>query len=225
MLVKVDNLSKRFAGAVPTQVLTGINFQMDHGEFVALVGPSGAGKTTFLNILATLDRPTSGQVLIGGVDVHRLDQGRLNRFRNRRLGFVFQDDLLLCHLTALENVMIPGRIGRRGGRDLRRRAKSLLERVGLGDRMKYLPGQLSGGQRQRVNLARALINAPAMLLADEPTARLDQTIGRGIIRLLVELNQESGVTILMVTHERELGQKAGRVVEFLDGRKVSDRHR
>jgi len=222
MLLKVDNLHKRFGGAVPTHALRDVSFAMDRGEFVVLVGPSGAGKTTLLNLIATLDSPTSGTVRIGGVDVHRLDGWGLNRFRNRHLGFVFQDDLLLGHLTALENVMLPARIARVGARRARRRAEALLGRVGLTGRMRHLPGQLSGGQRQRVNLARALINEPAVLLADEPTARLDQTTGQGIVQLLVELNRQLGVTILMVTHEHELATKATRIIEFLDGMIVWD---
>lgn len=222
MLLKVENLDKHFGGAVPLHVLRDINLRMTEREFVALIGPSGAGKTTLLNIISTLDSPTGGRVLIRDVDVHRLAQGALNRFRNRHLGFVFQDDLLLGHLTALENVALPARISRRPFRQARRRAEELLERVGLSDRLKHLPGQLSGGQRQRVNLARALINEPDLLLADEPTARLDRETSRGIVQLLGELNEQLGVTILMVTHERELTDRAARVVEFLDGRIVSD---
>jgi len=222
VLLEVEHLCKRFGGAAPTDVLGDINIEMDHGEFVVMVGPSGAGKTTLLNIISTLDAPTAGTVRIGGVDVHRLGEPGVNRFRNRHLGFVFQDDLLFGHLTALENVMLPARIARKPAGRTRRRARALLEQTGLGDRMQHLPGQLSGGQRQRVNLARALINEPALLLADEPTARLDQATGQGIVQLLVELNGQFGVTILMVTHEHELAGKASRIIEFLDGTIVSD---
>ena len=225
MLLQVDNLYKRFGGAVATEVLRGLRFEMERGEFVALVGPSGAGKTTLLNLISTLDSPTSGTVRIEGVDVHALPQRRLNRFRNAHLGFVFQDDLLLGHLTALENVMLPGRIARLARGGVRKRAEALLDRVGLADRRRHLPGQLSGGQRQRVNLARALINEPTLLLADEPTARLDMKTGEGIVQLLDETHQHLGVTILMVTHERELAERAGRIVEFLDGEIVSDERR
>jgi len=224
MLLKIDNLYKRFNRypAEPLEVLHGIDLAIEEREFVALVGPSGAGKTTLLNIVSTLDDPSDGAVTIAGVDVHRLGQRELNRFRNRNLGFIFQDDLLLGHLTAIENVMLPGRIARRHGAASRARAKELLTRVGLGDRMTHLPGQLSGGQRQRVNLARALVNSPALLLADEPTARLDQATGRGIVQLLIELNEQLGVTILMVTHEREVAASAKRTVRFVDGHVVSD---
>jgi lipoprotein-releasing system ATP-binding protein len=223
MLLNVENVTKRFGGAVPLEVLHDVSLRIEAEDFVALVGPSGAGKTTLLNIVSTLDRPSAGRVVIAGVDAHGLPQRELNQFRNRNLGFIFQDDLLLPHLTALENVMLPGRIARRRERNARHGAEELLERVGLGDRMAHRPGELSGGQRQRVNLARALINTPALLLADEPTARLDQATGRGIVQLLIELNEQLDVTILMVTHEQDVAAEAKRIVEFLDGRISSDR--
>ncbi len=160
--------------------------------------------------------------MIAETDVHRLEESELNGFRSQNLGFIFQDDLLLPHLTALENVMLPGRVARTAPRLVRQRAEELLERVGLADRMRHEPGQLSGGQRQRVNVARALINDPILLLADEPTARLDQETGRGIVQLLVELNEQFKVTILMVTHERDVAERAERIVEFVDGRIASD---
>jgi len=206
-------------------VLHDVSLSVEKGEFVALVGPSGAGKTTLLNVVSTLDAPSRGTIRIAGVDVHRLGQRELNRFRSRNLGFIFQDDLLLPHLTALENVMLPGRIARLSRRRARQRAQELLERVGLADRMGHRPGQLSGGQRQRVNLARALVNSPALLLADEPTARLDQATGRGIIQLFQELNDQLGVTIVMVTHDHDVAAVAKRRVEFIDGRIASDQRR
>ena len=218
MLLRIENLNKWFGGSVPLHVLFDINLEIDQGHFVALVGPSGAGKTTLLNVVSTLDAPSSGRVLIAGHDVHRLAQRALNRFRNSNLGFIFQDDLLLPHLTALENVMLPGRIARKAQAKVRRRAEELLDRVGLADRVKHVPGQLSGGQRQRVNIARALINDPALLLADEPTGSLDQATGEGIVRLLVELNEDLGVTILMVTHSREAAAYAERIIHVRDGR-------
>lgn len=225
MLVEIHNVNKRYGGAVPLQVLYDVDLRIAESELVALIGPSGAGKTTLLNIISTLDEPTEGEVLIRGTDVHRLGQARLNRFRNSHLGFIFQDDLLLPHLTAVENTMLPGRIARRPAGDVRRRALELLETVGLADRTSHLPGELSGGQRQRVGIARALVNDPWLLLADEPTARLDQKTGGGIVDLLVELNHRLGVTILMVTHERSVAARARRVVEFADGRITSDRFR
>ena len=222
MLLNVQNVFKRFGGKQPLVVLHGIDLQIDEKEFVSLVGPSGAGKTTLLNIVSTLDSPSDGQVLIDGVNAHRLAQADLNRFRNRNLGFIFQDDLLLPHLTAMENVILPGRIARAPQRQVRRQAAELLDRVGLSDRTTHRPGELSGGQRQRVNLARALVNRPALLLADEPTARLDQATGQEIVRLLTELNEQMGVTILMVTHEHEVARRSKRIVQFIDGRIVSD---
>lgn len=223
MLLRIEKLNKKFGGAVPVHVLKDIDFEMDTGDFVALVGPSGAGKTTLLNIISTLDGPTDGTVFIDDVDVHGLSEVELNRFRSTHLGFVFQDDLLLGNLDATENVMMPGRIARKPLGPLRRRARELLDRVGLSDRMHHYPGQLSGGQRQRVNLARSLCNAPRLLLADEPTARLDTKTGEGIVSLLVELNEEMDVTILMVTHELEVANRARRITEFLDGRIVVDK--
>jgi ABC-type lipoprotein export system ATPase subunit len=223
MLLEAEKVSKEFGGKVPVKVLHDVDFAMERGEFAALVGPSGSGKTTLLNVIATLDKPTTGRVAIGGLQVHDMVDRALDLFRNEHLGFVFQDDLLLENLTALENVMIPGRIGRRKLKLVRRRAVELLDRVGLIDRMDHRPGQLSGGQRQRVNLARALMNEPDLLLADEPTARLDQKTGEEIIALLEELNQQLGITILMVTHDQDMAGRAGRRVEFLDGRIVSDR--
>ena len=223
MLLSVEHLDKRFEGKVPLQVLHDVCFQIDAGELVAMVGPSGAGKTTVLNIVSTLDSPTAGRVMIHSVDVHRMAERKLNRFRNTHLGFVFQDDLLLPHLTAQENVMLPGRIARTPERTARRRAQELLDRVGLSQRMDHRPGELSGGQRQRVNLARALFNQPSLMLADEPTARLDRNTGMEIVKLLADLNAQLGVTILMVTHEREVANRARRVIEFLDGRVVGDK--
>ena len=224
-VVDIRGLNKSYAGHVPVHVLHDVNLSVGASEMVALVGPSGAGKTTLLNIISTLDEPTSGQVLITGTDVHRLGQRALNRFRNHRLGFIFQDDLLLGHLTALENVCLPARIARQRPSAARRRAEELLDRVGLADRMKHLPGELSGGQRQRVGIARALVNAPALLLADEPTARLDQAAGQDIVQLLVALNRQMDVVILMVTHERAVAEQAKRIIEMVDGRILSDRRR
>jgi ABC-type lipoprotein export system ATPase subunit len=223
MLLEVDKVNKKFGGAVPVHVLKDVDLQMQRGDFAALVGPSGAGKTTLLNLISTLDRPTSGCIRIDDVDVHDLGEKALNRFRNRHLGFIFQDDLLLPQLDALENVMMPGRIARKPLKPLRTMARDLLDRVGLADRMHHRPGELSGGQRQRVNLARALTNGPKLLLADEPTARLDSSTGQAIVELLVELNEQLGVTILMVTHEHHVAQQARRIVEFLDGRVDVDR--
>ena len=222
MLLEICKLSKAFGGRVPVKVLHEVDLLVDRGEMVALVGPSGAGKTTLLNLISTLDAPTSGNVLLDGVDVHRLGQRQVNRFRNRNLGFIFQDDLLLPHLTALENVMLPARVARTSDAEARRRAVDLLDQVGLGQRMAHRPGELSGGQRQRVTIARALVNDPALLLADEPTARLDQATGQGIVDLLAELNRQLGVTMLIVTHEPSVAGRARRIVEFLDGRIVSD---
>ncbi|MBL9128545.1 MAG: ABC transporter ATP-binding protein [Verrucomicrobiales bacterium] len=207
-------------GGPPVRVLRDVDFRVARGEAVAVVGPSGSGKTTLLNILGTLDRADSGQVLLEGQDLGKLDDVGLARVRNRRIGFVFQSHHLLPHLTVLENVLVPtlplddasvrGAAPERAGR--------LLKRVGLGDRTHHRPGQLSGGECQRVAVVRALINQPAILLADEPTGALDRATARGLAELLRELNREEGVTLIVVTHSLELARDMGRVVEFGDGR-------
>ncbi len=207
-------------GAGPLTVLHGVDFRVTRGESVALVGPSGSGKTTLLNILGTLDRADTGQVLLEGQDLGALDEAGLARVRNRQIGFVFQSHHLLPHLTVLENVLVPtlpmepGPV-RSGAPD---RARQLLGRVGLGDRTGHRPGQLSGGECQRVAVVRAMINRPAILLADEPTGALDQGTAKGLAGLLRELNREEGVTLIVVTHSLELAREMGRVVTFGDGR-------
>ena len=205
------------AGAV--QVLKGITLRIEQGRSVVIVGPSGCGKSTLLNIIGGLDHPTSGRMVLNGRDLAELDDDELARIRNREIGFVFQLHHLLPQCTVLENVLVPTLAERDNapGSDLVDRAKSLLERVGLKDRMSHRPGELSGGQRQRVAVARALINGPKLLLADEPTGSLDEDASQSIADLLVQLNRDEGVTLVVVTHSRDLASRIGHVMELTGG--------
>ena len=204
-------------GAV--SVLKGIALKIEPGRAIVIVGPSGCGKSTLLNIIGGLDHATSGQVLFDGRDLAKLNDDDLARIRNREIGFVFQLHHLLPQCTVLENVLAPTLAGRNGapGPVLRERAKTLLARVGLADRMSHRPGELSGGQRQRVAVARSLINQPKLLLADEPTGSLDEESSRSIADLLAELNRDEGVTLVVVTHSRELASRIGHVMELRGG--------
>jgi putative ABC transport system ATP-binding protein len=198
--------------------LRGVDLTIARGEFVALVGPSGSGKSTVLNLIGGLDRPTSGQVWINGTELSASDERTLTRHRRRHVGFVFQSFNLLPRLTAEENVALPLMFSGVTEKERRARARALLERVGLGARLTHRPTQLSGGEQQRVAIARALVGQPALLLADEPTGNLDTTTGTEIMALLRELNQEQGLTLLVVTHDPEVAAFADRVVKLRDGR-------
>ena len=200
-------------------VLKGITLKIEPGRAIVIVGPSGCGKSTLLNIIGGLDHATSGQVLFDGRDLAKLNDDDLAKIRNREIGFVFQLHHLLPQCTVLENVLVPTLAGRDSapGPALRERAKTLLARVGLADRMSHRPGELSGGQRQRVAVARALINQPKLLLADEPTGSLDEESSRSIADLLAELNRDEGVTLVVVTHSRELASRIGHVMELRGG--------
>lgn len=215
---------KNVPGAV--SVLNGVTLRVERGEPVVIVGPSGCGKSTLLNIIGGLDHPTTGQVMFDGRNLAELADEELARMRNREIGFVFQLHHLLPQCTVLENVLVPTLAGPSGSspRELRDRAEGLLARVGLMDRMSHRPGELSGGQRQRVAVARALINSPKLLLADEPTGALDESTSQSVAELLVELNRDEGVTLIVVTHSRELAGRIGRVLE-LSGGTLHDRGR
>ena len=218
-LIILDNVTKRYdgpAGQSVEPVLQGISLALGPGESVAVVGPSGSGKSTLLNIMGTLDRPTSGRVLLDGKDLASLSDDALAAIRNRRIGFVFQLHHLLPQCTALENVLVPTLAGG-GPKDAPDRAEKLLDRVGLKDRMEYRPGQLSGGERQRVAVARALINRPALLLADEPTGSLDRAAAEHLTDLLAQLNREEGVTLVVVTHSPAMAGRMGKTLELRDG--------
>ncbi|MBP7049485.1 MAG: ABC transporter ATP-binding protein [Phycisphaerae bacterium] len=200
-------------------VLKGISLKIEQGQSIVIVGPSGCGKSTLLNIIGGLDHATSGRVLFDGRDLASLGDDDLARIRSREIGFVFQLHHLLPQCTVLENVLVPTLAGRgiASGPAVRERAKTLLARVGLADRMSHRPGELSGGQRQRVAVARALINRPKLLLADEPTGSLDEESAQSIAGLLAELNRDEGVTLVVVTHSRDLASRIGHVLELHGG--------
>ncbi|MBM3859577.1 MAG: ABC transporter ATP-binding protein [Verrucomicrobia bacterium] len=215
MLLELQHVHKGYASP-PVEVLRDINFQLADGEAVAIVGPSGSGKSTLLNILGALDRPTQGTALFDGRDLATLTEPELAAIRNRQIGFIFQLHHLLPQCTVLENVLIPTLAGQPDA-NASDRAVKLLERVGLQHRLEHRPGQLSGGECQRVAVARALINQPKLLLADEPTGALDHANATGLGQLLIELNKEQGVALVVVTHSLELAKRLPKVVELRDG--------
>jgi lipoprotein-releasing system ATP-binding protein len=222
MLVEIRNLSKTYRahdGGDAVDVLRGADLRLDVGETLAIVGPSGSGKSTLLNIVGALDRADSGEVLVEGRDVEKLSDADVAAYRNTTVGFIFQLHHLLPQCTILENVLVPT-LARDGGDRgaLRARAEKLLEAVGLSHRVHHRPGQLSGGERQRVAVARALINEPKLLLADEPTGALDRTNAARLVDLLLELNRTHGVAVMMVTHAPELAKRMARAVELVDGK-------
>jgi len=218
VLVRTEDLTKVYNGAV--RALDGVNLTVQAGEFLAVTGPSGSGKSTLLNLLGALDRPTSGEVYVAG---ERLAEVRnLDRFRSRAVGFVFQMHNLIPTLTAQENVEVPMRAGPIPRRLWRERAEELLALVGLSERARHLPAQLSGGERQRVAIARALANEPRLLLADEPTGNLDSASGAEVMAVFRKLNQEQGVTVLVVTHDPAVARSTDRIVVLRDGRIVRD---
>jgi lipoprotein-releasing system ATP-binding protein len=211
MKIEARNLVKSYwmnGNEVP--VLKNVSVDIAAGELVSLTGPSGAGKSTLLHVLGTLDTPSGGSVVMDGVDVWKQTPGAIARFRNERIGFVFQFHHLLPEFTALENVSMPGRVGRRPWGEVDKRAKELLEQVGLGKRFDHRPGELSGGEQQRVALARALINNPKVLLADEPTGNLDEKTGEGIHEIIARLNVDQGITAIVVTHNPRLAERMPR---------------
>jgi len=208
-------------GGVEVPALRGVSVTIPPGDHVAILGPSGSGKSTLMHLLGGLDRPTSGVLRIAGRDVRELGATELARLRNRTIGFVFQSFHLLPRTTAVDNVALPlVYAGVRAG-DRRRRAEELLDRVGLHHRLRHRPNQLSGGEQQRVAIARALVTGPSLLLADEPTGNLDSATGADVLDLLEELNQESGVAVVVVTHEREVAARAARQIRMRDGLVVS----
>jgi putative ABC transport system ATP-binding protein len=217
-VVRAVGLTRRYKmGDTFVDALRGVDLTIARGEFVGLVGPSGSGKSTVLNLIGGLDRPTSGQVWIDGTELGGSDEKTLTRHRRQHVGFVFQSFNLLPRLTAEENVALPLMFSGVPEKERRARARALLERVGLGARLTHRPTQLSGGEQQRVAIARALVGRPALLLADEPTGNLDTATGAEIMHLLRELNQEQGLTLLVVTHDPEVAAFANRIVKLRDG--------
>ena len=213
-MIKLTGIRKSF-GCL--EVLKGIDLQINEGEFVSIVGASGAGKTTLLQIIGTLDTAHEGEVIINGVEIKRLSDKQLSAFRNKQLGFVFQFHQLLPEFTALENVCIPGYIARRDSKEVEEKAKELLTKLGLQDRFHHKPNELSGGEKQRVAVARALINDPKLILADEPSGSLDSGNKKELHSLLRKLCDDYGLTILLVTHDSDLTKVSDRVITMQDG--------
>ena len=223
-LIELRNLGKIYdLGEVKVTALQKVTLDIAQGEFVALIGPSGSGKSTLMNTLGCLDRPTRGSYRLAGVEVGGMSKDSLARLRNKQIGFVFQNFNLLSRTTALENVEIPMLYDAGTSRRQRRkRAKELLARVGLSDRLDHKPNQLSGGQQQRVAIARALVNRPSILLCDEPTGNLDTRTSREIMAFFGELNKTEGLTIILVTHDLEIARQANRAIVLVDGGVIAD---
>jgi putative ABC transport system ATP-binding protein len=216
VIVEARDLQKTYMlGKVPVEALRGINLKVEEGDFVSILGPSGSGKSTLLNLIGALDKPTSGALLIDGVDVSKLNDNQLADLRVK-VGFVFQFFNLIPRFTAIDNVELAMSIKSRSRTERRKRAEELLRTVGLGDRMNHKPAELSGGQQQRVAIARALANDPSFLLLDEPTGNIDSKTAREIIDIVSDLN-EKGVTIIMVTHDETLAHEAKRTMKIIDG--------
>lgn len=219
IILEAKNITKIYhSGPETIEVLTGLDFNLKEKEIVVIMGPSGVGKSTLLNIIGTLDKPTSGEVIIDGQSVFNYSEQKLSRFRNQHIGFIFQFHYLLPEFTALENVLIPGMIRGNSSKKDKERAIKLLSDVGLAQRLYHRPNQLSGGEQQRVAVARALMNQPKMILADEPTGDLDPRNSQLMFELILELNQKYNQSFVIVTHNEMLAEKANRVVHLLEGK-------
>ena len=221
-LITVRDLTKVYRmGDVEVHALRGVGLTIREGEMVAIMGPSGSGKSTLMNIIGCLDQPSSGDYLLDGVNVGDLDDNELAAIRNQKIGFVFQQYMLLQRTTALRNVELPMLYGGKGG-NRRDRARAALEAVGMGQRLDHKPNELSGGQQQRVAIARALVNEPRIIMADEPTGALDTRTGEEIMGIFQKLNREQGITVILVTHEHDVAQHAQRIISVRDGVVASD---
>ena len=224
MLIEIRDLVKVYEmGDVQVRALDGVSVNVERGEFIAIMGPSGSGKSTLMNLIGCLDTPTSGTYRLNDQEVSSLDDDELARIRNREIGFVFQTFNLLARTSALENVEVPLVYAGLPRQERHRRAKEVLEHVGLADRMHHKPSELSGGQRQRVAIARALVTEPSIILADEPTGNLDSTTSEDIMKVFADVNDRRSQTIVMVTHEHDIAAHAKRVVTLHDGKISSDR--
>jgi putative ABC transport system ATP-binding protein len=220
-MMELKNIFKTYQmEKVQVQALRGVSLGVEEGEMVALMGPSGCGKTTLLNIMGCLDTPTSGSYLFDGIDVSKLSDAQQADIRNRKIGFVFQTFNLLARTSALENVRLPLLYG--NGHDSRGRALEALKRVGMGHRASHSPAELSGGERQRVAIARALVNNPKIILADEPTGNLDSRSSQDVLDILCELNHAEGITVIVVTHEHEIADRAQRIFALRDGQIIHE---
>jgi len=217
-MINIKNISKIYnIGSEKLTVLDDVSVNIEKGEFVAIVGPSGSGKSTLMNMIGGLDKPSKGAVIIEGEDISKLKDKKMSKFRNEKIGFVFQSFNLEPTLTALENVMMPLMIAGISDKEMKNKAKSALEDLGMGDRVKHKPTELSGGQRQRVSIARALVNNPKIILADEPTGNLDSKSGAAVMEMLTNLKKQE-YTIVMVTHNMEEAKYADRIVRIMDGK-------
>ena len=221
-MIQLKNITKSFGSL---QVLRGIDLSVEEGQVVSIVGPSGAGKTTLLQIMGTLDKADSGQVIINGQDISALNQKKLSRFRNKHLGFVFQFHQLLPEFTALENIMIPAFIGGADKKEAEERARELLQFMGLADRATHKPNELSGGEKQRVAVARALVNHPDVIMADEPSGSLDSQNKEDLHKLFLDLRDKYGQTFVIVTHDESLATLTDRTIHMKDGIIIDDKYR
>jgi putative ABC transport system ATP-binding protein len=222
-LIEVRDITKIYQmGDMQVHALRGVSLQLGEGELLSIMGPSGSGKSTMMNVLGCLDQPTSGVYYLGGVDVGALSDDALAEIRNKKIGFVFQTFNLLPRTTALQNVELPLIYRGIGGRERRQQAIEALDKVGLEDRIHHRPNELSGGQQQRVAIARALVSAPDIILADEPTGNLDSRSGAEIMAIFQQLNRETGITVVFVTHDAEISAHTRRIVRLYDGRVVAD---
>lgn len=225
LVIKVDKLQKTYKmGDIEVKALRGVSLNISEGEFISIMGSSGSGKSTFMNIIGCLDRPTAGEYFLEGIDIKEKTENDLSYIRNQKIGFVFQAFNLIPRTTSLKNVELPLIYGKISSNERKERAKSMLEIVGLGDRIYHLPNELSGGQKQRVAIARALANNPSIILADEPTGNLDSSSSKEIMELFRQLNAE-GKTVIIVTHERDIAEYTDRIITFKDGEIIKDEGR
>jgi putative ABC transport system ATP-binding protein len=226
-MIELKNISRIYrVGDESITALKDISLKINDGEFIAIVGPSGSGKSTLLHLIGGLDKSTGGEILVDGKNIQKLKDRELSEYRNKKIGFVFQDFHLQPHLTLLENVEIPLLFA--GGKKrkeavMQKKAKELLELVDVGERMNHRPAEISGGQKQRTAIARAIINNPHILLADEPTGNLDSQTGNAIIALLKKLHQKEKMTVIVVTHDHEIAKNAGRIIEIKDGKLIESK--
>lgn len=225
MMIDLKGIVKRFYIGMPNEleILHGIDLKVERGEFVSIVGSSGSGKTTMMNIIGILDRPTEGEYILDGVDVGKAKDKELSLIRNQKIGFVFQTYNLISRTSALKNVELPMLYAGIGRRERADRARELLAMVGMEERMAHTPDELSGGQKQRVAIARAMANDPSIILADEPTGALDSRTGRKIMDIFHRLNYEQGKTIVLITHSQELAEETGRILTLKDGEIIGER--
>jgi putative ABC transport system ATP-binding protein len=221
-MIELKNIVKTYKmGEIEVHALQGMNLNINSGEMIAIMGPSGCGKSTLMNIIGCLDTLTSGQYILDGVDVSRLSDSQLAGMRNKKIGFVFQNYSLLPRTSALLNVELP--IIYDNGKDKKNRAMEVLQRVGLADRYQHRPNELSGGEQQRVGIARALVNRPSIILADEPTGNLDSKSSLEVIQILEDLNRKDGITVVLVTHSPEIAESAQRIITLRDGQIISEK--